>query len=106
MSIESSKAHAQNIIDNLIDIKVVSNVLTKVLSAEVTQLRKARNIKLDSGLIPIYRDQRNKWSSICKIVNKHYDKEYLDTQMFDDGFVELYPSLSSWYTKSVLNIGT
>lgn len=79
----------------------LSDVFVEVAINEVKELRKARNIKLDTGLIPIFKDQRAKYDSICRIVNT-VKADLLSITDFDEVIKEIYPNIYDWYISQVL----
>lgn len=80
----------------------MTEVFMDVAGNEIVELRKARNIKVDSGLIPIFKDQRKKFGSIVTIVNET-TSDLLHITDFDGVIEELYPNIYDWYKKEVLN---
>jgi len=79
----------------------LSDVFKEVAINEVKELQKARNIKFDSGLVPIFKDQRKKYGSICRIVNT-VKAGLLSITDFDDVIKEIYPNIYDWYVSQVL----
>ena len=79
----------------------LSDVFKEVAINEVKELQKARNIKLDSGLIPIFKDQRKKYGSICQIVNT-VKEGLLSITDFDEVIKEIHPNIYGWYAENVL----
>ena len=79
----------------------LSDVFKEVAINEVKELQKARNIKLDTGLIPIFKDQRKKYSSICQIVNT-VKEGLLSISDFDAVIKEIHPNIYEWYAENVL----
>ena len=81
--------------------KKLSGVFMEVAISDVTDLRKMRNISTDKGLIPIFKEQRQKYGSICKIVNT-VKSDLLSITDFDDVIKEVYPSIYDWYVSQVV----
>jgi hypothetical protein len=79
----------------------LSDVLEEVAINELKELQKQRNISLDTGLIPLFKEQRNKYASICKIVNS-VDEGLLSISDFDDVIKLIYPDIYEWYVENVL----
>ena len=79
----------------------ISDVFYEVAVNEVKELQKARNIKLDTGLIPIFKDQRKKYGSICQIVNT-VKADLLSITDFDNVIKEIHPNIYGWYAENVL----
>jgi hypothetical protein len=79
----------------------ISDVFYEVAVTEVKELQKARNIKLDTGLIPIFKDQRAKYGSICRIVNT-VKADLLSITDFDEVIKEIHPNIYDWYVSQVL----
>ena len=72
-----------------------------VAVSEVQELRKMRNISTDKGLIQIFKEQRQKYGSICKIVNG-VKADLLSITDFDEVIKEIHPSIYDWYVSEVL----
>lgn len=81
--------------------KKMSDVFMAVAVSEVQELRKMRNISTDNGLIPIFKEQRQKYGSICKIVNG-VKSNLLSITDFDEVIKEIHPSIYDWYVSAVL----
>ena len=79
----------------------LADVFREVAINEVHEMRKARNISTDNGLIPIYKDQRLKYGSICKIVNG-VKADLLSITDFDEVIKEVHPKIYDWYVSAVL----
>ena len=79
----------------------LSNVFLEVAVNEVQEMRKARSISTDNGLIPIYKDQRLKYASICKIINV-VKPDLLSITDFDEVIKEVHPKIYDWYVSTVL----
>jgi hypothetical protein len=79
----------------------LSLVWAELVINEVKELEKARNIKLDTALVPIFKDQRQKYWSICKIVNT-VKADLLSISDFDEVVKAIYPNIYEWYVKAVL----
>jgi hypothetical protein len=85
---------------NYSDFKtLMANVWYELTYKDVNELIIARNVKLDSGLIAILKDQRNKYKSICNIVNFHHD--LLSVSDFDDVIRLSYPNIYDWYRDAI-----
>ena len=81
--------------------KKLSEVFMEVAVEEVRELRKMRNVSTDNGLIPIYKEQRQKYNSICKIVNT-VKSDLLSITDFDEVIKEVHPSIYDWYVSKVV----
>ena len=81
--------------------KKMSDVFMAVAVSEVQELRKMRNVSTDNGLIPIFKEQRQKYGSICKIVNG-VKPDLLSITDFDEVIKEIHPSIYDWYVSVVL----
>lgn len=81
--------------------KKISEVLVNVAVREVTELRRMRNVSKDSALIPIFKDQRKKYQSICTTVNKVHDS-LLNVTDFDKTVEAIHPTIYDWYVSNVL----
>jgi len=81
--------------------KKLSDVFMAVAVNEVRELQKIRNVSTDNGLIPIFKEQRKKYGSICKIVNG-VRPDLLSITDFDEVIKEIYPSIYDWYVSTVL----
>jgi hypothetical protein len=81
--------------------KKLSDVFMDVAVSEVQELLKMRNISTDNGLIPIFKEQRQKYGSICKTVNG-VKPDLLSITDFDEVIKEIYPSVYEWYVSQVL----
>ena len=79
----------------------MSDVFMAVAVSEVQELRKMRNVSTDNGLIPIFKEQRQKYGSICKIVNG-VKSDLLSITDFDEVIKEIHPSIYDWYVSAVL----
>lgn len=82
-------------------INKISAVFTAVAVSEIHELRKIRNVSTDNGLIPIFKEQRKKYGSICKIVNG-VKSDLLSITDFDEVIKEIHPSIYDWYISVVL----
>ena len=81
--------------------KKMSDLFMAVAVSEVQELRKMRNVSTDKGLIPIFKEQRQKYGSICKIVNG-VKADLLSITDFDEVIKEIHPSIYDWYVSEVL----
>lgn len=81
--------------------KKISDVFLEVAVNEVQELRKMRNVSTDSGLIPIFKEQRQKYNSICKVVNT-VKSDLLSVTDFDEVIKEIHPSIYDWYVSNVV----
>jgi hypothetical protein len=79
----------------------MSDVFMAISVSEVQELRKMRNVSTDNGLIPIFKEQRQKYGSICKIVNCVIS-DLLSITDFDEVIKEIHPNIYDWYVKEVL----
>lgn len=80
---------------------LIANVWFELTCKEVKELAVARNVKFDSGLIPILKDQRKKYASICNIVNK-INSDLLSVSDFDEVIKRTQPKIYDWYVSEVL----
>jgi len=79
----------------------VTDVFWEVVLNEVKEMQKARNISLDTGLIPIYKSQREKYGVICKIVNGAHANLLAITD-FDEVVEAIHPKIYEWYASAIL----
>lgn len=79
----------------------LSDVFMAVAVNEVQELHKMRNVSTDNGMISIFKEQRQKYGSICKIVNV-VKSDLLSITDFDEVIKEIYPSIYDWYISTVL----
>lgn len=98
-------AYSDSVMNNDFDIfrKKLSLVWAEIIINEVKELQTARNIKLDTALIPIFKDQRQKYWSVCKIVNTLKKSDLLSISDFDEVVKSIYPNIYDWYVSNVLN---
>lgn len=80
----------------------LSEVFKEVAVDDVKALRIARNVTQDSGLVPIFKEQRQKYMSICKVVNQ-VKPQLLNVTDFDEVIKEIHPSIYGWYLENVVN---
>lgn len=81
--------------------KKLSDTFIAVAVSEVQELRKMRNVSTDNGLVQIFKDQRQKYGSICKIANG-VKADLLSITDFDEMIKEIHPSIYDWYVSEVL----
>ncbi len=81
--------------------KKLSDVFMEVAVKDVQELRQMRNVKTDNGLIPIFKEQRQKYNAICKVVNT-VKSDLLSVTDFDEVIKEVYPSIYEWYVSNVV----
>jgi len=108
---KKAKDFAKEIIDSFVNAQKAndSHLLTQKLTEvfleltrnEITELKVMRHIKTDSGLIPVFKEQRQKYNSICKHVNAIHDN-LLDLNLFDELIGLTYPNIFEWYKANVL----
>ncbi len=110
---KKAKYYAGEIIAAISNTKSTNN--TKILSSklaevfieltvnELEELRIARNIKTDDGILAVFKEQRKKYLAICKRVNK-VSKITLPVSDFDDLIKAIYPTIYNWYEKNIINI--
>lgn len=67
------------------------------MGTEFKNIKKARNIKYDRGLIPIFKDMDKKYKSFVFKVNTHYGKNVLKYDMFDMWLKNVYPIAYKYY---------
>jgi hypothetical protein len=79
----------------------LSEVFMSIGVTEVKELQKARNVSTDKGLIPIFKQQREKYGTICKIVNQ-VNPNLLNIKDFDELIKEIHPSIFDWYKSNVI----
>ena len=80
----------------------LAEVWMEVAVKEIQELRKMRNVSTDNGLIPIFKEQRQKYGSICKIVNE-VKPDLLSLSDFDEIIHEVHPSIYEWYSTNILS---
>ena len=82
--------------------KKLSDVFKEVAVNDVLELSQMRNVKTDNGLIPIFKEQRQKYNSVCKIVNS-IKNDLLCITDFDEVIKEVYPEdIYKWYYDNIL----
>lgn len=81
--------------------KKLSQVYIEVVMMDVNELRKLRKVSTDSGLIPIFKEQRKKYGAICRIVNT-VASGLLSISDFDEAVKEIHPRIYDWYVDKVL----
>jgi hypothetical protein len=75
--------------------------IIKGISVEVDTLRKARNIKVDTGLIGIFKDLDKKYQTFAMIVNSHYNHNAIKPYFFRIWLKTVYPGAYDYYLASV-----
>lgn len=83
--------------------KKLSSVFEEVVIKDVEELRKLRNVQYDAGLVGVFKDQRQKYASICVAFNKGIKSDLLKVTDFDEVVKEIYPSVYEWYCENVLD---
>jgi hypothetical protein len=96
-----SYADAIMLNDDKLFTNKMNDVFIKIAVDEVQELRQLRNIKTDAGLVPIFKEQRQKYLSICNKVNI-VKKDLLQVTDFDEVIKEVYPSVYDWYVANVV----
>lgn len=81
--------------------KKMSDVFMAVAVTELKELCKMRNVSTDNGLIQVFKEQRQKYGSICKIVNS-VKPNLLSITDFDEVIKKVHPSIYDWYVSAVL----
>lgn len=81
--------------------KKLSEVFMELAVKDIQELRQLRNVKTDNGLISIFREQRQKYGAICKIVNT-VKGDLLFIGDFDNVIKEVHPSIYEWYVRNVV----
>ena len=81
--------------------KKLSDVFMEVAVKDVQELRQMRNVKTDNGLISIFKEQRQKYNAICKVVNT-VKSDLLSVTDFDEVIKEVHPSIYEWYVSNVV----
>lgn len=71
--------------------------IIKGLGTELQELQKARNIKTDAGLIPIFKDMDAKYKSFVFKVNSHYGKPVLKQNLFSIWLKTVFPLAYNYY---------
>lgn len=110
---KKSKQYASEILISVADsigdenkshfINKITDVLVELVFTELEYLRKQRNVKTDSGIIAIFKEQRNKFIAICKIVNK-VKNNLLTVEDFDLAVKKIYTeNIYEFYEKNVIN---
>ena len=88
--------------DRSLFTKKLADVFREVAINEVAEIRKARSVSTDNGLISVYKDQRQKYGSICKIVNG-VKADLLSVTDFDEVIKAVHPFIYDWYVSTILN---
>ncbi len=81
--------------------KKLSDVFREVAIKDVQELRKMRNVKTDNGFIAIFKEQRQKYNAICKVVNT-VKSDLLSVTDFDEVIKEIHPNIHEWYASNVI----
>jgi hypothetical protein len=81
--------------------KKLSDVFMEVAVKDVQELRQMRNVKTDNLLISIFKEQRQKYNAICKVVNT-VKSDLLSVTDFDEVIKEVHPSIYQWYFSNVV----
>lgn len=111
MLIKKAKEHASELVLVYADAvmqenwQLFANKLSDVFMAvavnEVKELMEMRNVSTDNGMKSIFKEQRQKYGSICKIVNG-VKSDLLSITDFDEVIKEIHPSMYNWYMSDVL----
>lgn len=91
-----SKELAKRFIESTDQKSMLVDIINE-FGEEFKRLQKARNIKFDRGLIPIFRDMDNKYKSFASLVNKHYNKKMLKYTGFQIWLKQFYPIAYDYY---------
>ena len=81
--------------------KTELNEIIKGIGVEIDTLRKARNIKVDTGLIGIFKDLDRKYQTFAMIVNTHYNYNAIKPYFFRIWLQTVYPEAYIYYLASV-----
>ena len=93
---ESIKSGSDNVF-----IGKMQEVFMSIAFTEVKEMKELRGVKTDNGIKPIFKEQRNKYISICREVNKVAKCNLLVDKDFDNVIQELYPNIYDWYLSNV-----
>ena len=72
--------------------QIIIGILSKFMD-EVQELAKIRNVKLDSGMISIIKEQSDKWAAFGRIVNKKYGILFIRLDGFKEYMIMHIPKL-------------
>lgn len=72
--------------------QIIIGILSKFMD-EVEELAKIRNVKLDSGMISIIKEQSDKWAAFGRIVNKKYGILFIRLDGFKEYMIKHIPEL-------------
>lgn len=73
-------------------VTISSGILSEILR-EVFVLVEKRGVQLDSGVLSVIREQRDKWRAVCHLIQKKYGDSFLDESVFETAFASLYPDI-------------
>ena len=86
--------------DELLEVKEVKEQNEKIMS--IIKRKEDQSLeKMDNGLIPIFKEQRQKYNAICKVVNT-VKSDLLSITDFDEVIKEVHPSIYEWYVSNVV----
>ncbi len=87
--------------DMMIFVYKLNEVFKNLLIHEIDEIKKLRNVQYDNGLIAIFKEQRKKYETIVKHVEKQFPNFMLITD-FDDAVKTYYPEIYGWYVENVI----
>ena len=70
------------------------------MGTEFQTIQKARSVKTDRGLIPIFKDMDKKYRSFVFKVNTHYGEKLLKSDMFEIWLKAIYPVVYIFYKET------
>ena len=93
--IKSKDLKDQELINQAIDRTV------KIFIDDFINLRKARNIRFDSGLIPLFKELDQKWNTVRALLFKHYKVHLIKYNGFRIILKTRMPVAYKFYMKSL-----
>ena len=72
--------------------QIIGTIFIKFMD-EGQELAKKRNVKLDSGMISIIKEQSDKWAAFGRIVNKKYGILFIRLDGFKNYVISKIPEL-------------
>ena len=76
--------------------QIIVGILSKFMD-EGKDLAKIRNVKLDSGMTSIIKEQSDKWAAFGRIVNKKYGVEFIKLDGFKNYIITKIPELKDQF---------
>jgi hypothetical protein len=74
-------------------IKECIDVLHKMIVDEVQEISEKRHCQLNSGMLSIFNEQKNKWRAFTVLILREYNTNVFTENMFDDYIMKMFPEL-------------